>query len=133
MGSSAALDTAFLEEMSDYLRMPMRTQKPLGLLAIWTSHWRRQHSYMEARQERFKKVGVHELDAAIRYIWDGEDAKPNAALTVFRHFDSASVSYGLVGEDPETAWVLDYLLFERIHYLAIFTLPCCAWVHDRQG
>jgi hypothetical protein len=40
-------------------------------------------------------------------------------LTVFRHFDSASVVKGLVGEPPKTAWVIGYGLLERIHYLLV--------------
>ncbi|PLX59535.1 MAG: 9-hexadecenoic acid cis-trans isomerase, partial [Vibrio alginolyticus] len=42
-----------------------------------------------------------------------------AALTIFRHFDSASVVQGLVGEQPKTVWILDYALLERIHYLLV--------------
>jgi hypothetical protein len=38
---------------------------------------------------------------------------------VFRHYDSASVTPGLVGDYPETAWVIDYPIFERIHYLLV--------------
>jgi hypothetical protein len=38
---------------------------------------------------------------------------------VFRHFDSASVVRGLVGGTPKTAWVIDYPLLERIHYLLV--------------
>jgi hypothetical protein len=38
---------------------------------------------------------------------------------VFRHFDSASVVKGLVGEPPKTAWVIGYGLLERIHYLLV--------------
>ena len=52
-------------------------------------------------------------------IWDGDGRNPNAALTVFRHFDSASVVKGLVGEPPKTAWVIGYPLFERIYYLLV--------------
>jgi hypothetical protein len=51
-------------------------------------------------------------------LWDGEGHNDNAALTVFRHFDSASVEKGLLGGTPQTAWVVDYPLLERIHYLA---------------
>jgi hypothetical protein len=53
------------------------------------------------------------------YLWDGDGNNPSAALTVFRHYDSASVSYGMVGDYPETAWVIDYPLLERIHYLLV--------------
>jgi hypothetical protein len=40
-------------------------------------------------------------------------------LTVFRHFNSASVVKGLVGTPPKTAWVIGYPLLERIHYLLV--------------
>ena len=43
----------------------------------------------------------------------------NATLTIFRHFDAATVVKGLVGPQPQTAWVLTYPLFERIHYLLV--------------
>src|SRR6185295_19834681 len=55
----------------------------------------------------------------LHLIWDGDGANANAALTVFRHFDSASVVQGLVGEPPKTAWVISYALLERIHYLLV--------------
>jgi len=42
-----------------------------------------------------------------------------ASLTVFRHFDSATVVKGLVGRAPKTAWVVGYPLLERIHYLLV--------------
>jgi hypothetical protein len=40
-------------------------------------------------------------------IWNGGGKNPNAALTIFRHFDSASVVKGFVGDFPKTAWVID--------------------------
>ncbi|NOQ14226.1 MAG: isomerase [Methyloprofundus sp.] len=52
-------------------------------------------------------------------IWDGEGSNQNAALTVFRHFDSATVVTGLVGDIPLTGWVVDYPIFERLHYLLV--------------
>jgi len=52
-------------------------------------------------------------------VWDGDHTNPNAALTVFRHFDSATVVKGLVGPPPKTAWVIGYPLLERIHYLLV--------------
>lgn len=53
-------------------------------------------------------------------LWDGDrQTNTNAALTVFRHFDSATVVRGLVGAPPKTAWVIDYALLERIHYLLV--------------
>ena len=52
-------------------------------------------------------------------VWDGDGWNQNAALTIFRHFDSATVVQGLVGDNPKTAWVIDYPLLERIHYLLV--------------
>ncbi len=52
-------------------------------------------------------------------IWDGNGNNDNAALTIFRHFDTASVVKGFVGDIPKTAWVITYPLLERIHYLLV--------------
>jgi hypothetical protein len=52
-------------------------------------------------------------------LWDGDGTNDNAALTIFRHFDSASVVKGMVGQSPKTAWVIGYPLLERIHYLLV--------------
>ena len=38
---------------------------------------------------------------------------------MFRNFDSAAVEFGLLGDYPETAWIIDFPLFERIHYLLV--------------
>jgi hypothetical protein len=40
-------------------------------------------------------------------------------LTIFRNFDSAAVEFGLVGDYPETAWIITYPQLERIHYLLV--------------
>ena len=41
-------------------------------------------------------------------MWDGDGSNPNAALTVLRHFDSATVVQGLLGGRRKTAWVIGY-------------------------
>jgi hypothetical protein len=61
--------------------------------------------------------GAKKADLSV--IWDGDGRNPNAAMTVFRHFNSASVVKGLVGDAPKTAWVIGYPLFERIYYLLV--------------
>jgi hypothetical protein len=109
----------FINRMSDELQVPADGGSSLELLRIWTSYWKQQRRYLEHKQAWFKTVGKHNLNHAIKTIWDGDGHNPNAALTVFRHFDSGSVAYGLVGNYPESAWVIDYPLFERIHYLLV--------------
>lgn len=55
-------------------------------------------------------------DLHIDSLWSGELSNTNAALTVYRHFNSATVLRGLQGQMPKTAWVLDYHVFETIYY-----------------
>ena len=57
------------------------------------------------------------LDASS--IWPGRRPDDAPLMTVFRHFDSASVHRGLLGNLPKTAWVIDYPLFERIYYALV--------------
>jgi len=50
-------------------------------------------------------------------IWKGNNQEENdAILTVYRHFDSASVHKGALGDIPKTLWVIDYALVERLYY-----------------
>ena len=49
-------------------------------------------------------------------IWNGDGHNPNAILTIFRHFDTAVVTQGAVGDLPKTLFVLDYSLLERLVY-----------------
>jgi hypothetical protein len=110
----------FLDSMSEYFEMPVvEGDNTLGLLKVWNKYWDLQTRYMNTKQAWFEHIDTVSIDDAMDYIWDGEGGNPNAALTVFRHFDSASVSFGLLGDYPETTWVIDYPLLERIHYLLV--------------
>jgi len=109
----------YLNAMADYLATPAELEDTLRLLVVETHYGKILRKYEEAREKYAKRLEPVNLDEAMKYIWDGEGTNPNAALTVFRHLDSASVSYGLVGDFPETAWVLDYPTLERIHYLLV--------------
>ena len=103
---------------SDYMQMPTSTQT-FNLLAAYGKFWKDQKNYQQVRAEYFLSVYKKEGDKAFSGIWRGNGNNPNAALTIFRNFDSAAVEYGLIGDYPETAWVIDYSLFERIHYLLV--------------
>ncbi len=112
-------DAQFIGNMADDLQLPADRRSTLNLLSIWTDYWQRQRRYMETKQALFEKINTHDIRHAMSFIWDGDGTNPNAALTVFRHFDSGSVTYGLVGDAPETTWIIDYPLLERIHYLLV--------------
>ena len=110
----------FLDTVSDYLQLPAeRGDDVYNLFSIWTDYWQRYRHYVEAREARFREIPPVSLTQAMDYIWDGDGHNPDAGLTIFRHFDSASVRRGLLGDYPETAWVIDYPLFERIYYLLV--------------
>jgi len=52
-------------------------------------------------------------------IWPGEEADDAPLLSIYRHFDSASVHKGALGDLPKTLWVIDYPLLERIYYALV--------------
>ena len=107
-----------LDSVADYLQMPASTET-LKLVETYTRFWGGQKNYLEAK---FSLLEKHEADLrriGIGLVWDGDGTNRNAALTVFRNFDSAAVEFGLVGQYPDTAWVIGYPLFERIHYLLV--------------
>jgi len=112
-------DTEFLARETRNLSPPSEKGSDALILATWLDYSRRENRYLRAKSEymqsRFNKPSKVNLDL----IWDGDGRNPNAALTVFRHFNSASVVKGLVGEPPKTAWVIAYPLLERIHYLLV--------------
>ena len=109
----------FLDEMSKYLELPAEKGDFLRIKKVWNEYAGYQRTYMNARQAWFRQLPMQDIDSAMEYIWDGDGTNPNAALTIFRHFDSASVRNGFVGDFPESAWVIDYPLLERIHYLLV--------------
>ena len=105
-------------ELADYLQMPSSTQT-FNLLAAYGKYWNGQKAWLAWRENYFKEQYEEKGNAAFSGIWNGNGTNPNAALTVFRNYDSAAVEYGLIGDYPETAWIIDYPLFERIHYLLV--------------
>jgi hypothetical protein len=108
-----------LGHMADYLAIPSEQGGNISLLGSWKKYRKLERQYVQARFEQFSSMKQVDLEGAMDFLWDGDGSNPNAALTVFRHYDSASVSYGFTGAYPETAWVIDYPLLERIHYMLV--------------
>jgi hypothetical protein len=109
-----------LARQSDNFRLPAADGSDARLLlGSWRKLAEREDRVLAAKTAQVNRQfgGARKVDLSL--IWDGEGRNPNAALTVFRHFDNASVVKGLVGEPPKTAWVLGYPLFERIYYLLV--------------
>lgn len=104
----------------DLLRLPTGSSNT-GLLAPWVHYAELEKGYLQAKSKALQRRidGGMRLDLSL--VWDGgAERNANASLTVMRHFDSATVVKGLVGEQqPKTAWVIGYPLLERIHYLLV--------------
>jgi len=88
-----------------------------AVLTDWRNLAAQEQSYLAARAESLKRFAKTLGGPRLDMIWDGDGDNPNAALTVLRHFDNATIVRGLVGAPAKTAWVIDYGLFERIYYL----------------
>ena len=109
----------FLSEQGDDLKLPAGAESGIWSVAKWRSYAKAQSRYLKAKGD-FIRSNASALEAAgLNTFWDGYGTNPNAALTVFRHNDSATVVQGLVGTQPQTAWLIDYPILERIHYLLV--------------
>ncbi|MTH99880.1 peptidylprolyl isomerase [Roseibium sp. RKSG952] len=72
--------------------------------------------YAKLRDAEYRSNPAFQGGPAYPDVWDGDGENDQAHLTVFRNFDNASVITGFAGGTPETAWVIDFPLFERIYY-----------------
>lgn len=108
----------FLATNLKQLQLPV-VQESFTSLLKWRSYARKEVDYLKAKSTLMNKVLAGNNLANLSMLWDGDGHNPNAALTVFRNFDNASVVQGLVGETPQTAMILGYPLLERIHYLLV--------------
>ena len=123
-GKRHDLDPAFLETNDQLLHLPTELADTNRLLTAWIKYWPLEQKYMQAKFHYYAPqlpINIH--NALKEFVWDGVNGdgtvNRNAALTVFRNLDSASVQYGLLGDEPETAWIIDYSVFERLHYLLV--------------
>jgi hypothetical protein len=110
----------FLAREADSLRLPLvRTGTPIDLFR-WRRYAKAEQGYAKAKAKFLNtELNKAQRNLDIDDIWDGDGQNDNAALTIFRHFDTASVVKGFVGNVPKTAWVISYPLLERIHYLLV--------------
>ncbi len=112
-------DGHFLKRESANLRLPSSEGSQTSALIPWMRYADLEDRYLAAKGAYMKEVLTSPSDITLDIVWDGDGANTNAALTVFRHFDSATVVKGFVGDAPKTAWLIEYPLLERIHYLLV--------------
>jgi hypothetical protein len=117
-GLEAAKDPEFLAQEAKNLDLPAEHGSTTGMLR-WLQYARLEADFLRAKSRHLNERFGSGNPLVLKMLWDGDRKNPNAALTVFRHFDSASVVQGLIGERPQTAMLIGYPLLERIHYLLV--------------
>ncbi len=112
-------DAHFYQRESDNLRLPSSAGSDSTVLITWLRYSELENQYLAAKGAHMKSTITSPADINIDIVWDGDQKNTNAALTIFRHFDNATVVKGFVGDTPKTAWLIEYPLLERIHYLLV--------------
>jgi hypothetical protein len=110
--------TKALAENNQILGLPGEEGDRIGLMG-WTRYDDFGKRYLKKKDRFIDLLLAKDQGFGLANIWDGGGENQNAALTIFRHFDSATVTKGLIGDTPLTAWVIDYPIFERLHYLLV--------------
>jgi len=116
---NTALIVNFYAELQESIELPAANQSVYRPLALWRRYSKQQKALITSLDDYLTENNASIGDITLNAIWDGDGVNDNAALTVFRHFDSATVEKGLIGKPPKTAWVIDYALLEKIHYLLV--------------
>jgi hypothetical protein len=109
----------FLKLHFDNLRMPGEEGSDYKLYKalLKNKHYKSALDFFAARQQFYS---AHYPDGlGVESIWKGNRPDDQPVMTVFRHFDSASVHRGVKGKLPKTMWVIDYPLLERIYYALV--------------
>ncbi len=107
----------FLASQVDNLELPASTENIYRPINHWRRYSKKQTALLAAMDTYLSEMFAGRVSISLDVVWDGDGVNDNAALTVFRHFDSATVEKGLIGKPPKTAWLIGYELLERIHYL----------------
>lgn len=108
----------FMQQARQNIALPAEEESN-ALPTSWMAYAKLEKEYIKAKSTFIEQNIKDKIKVNLDLLWDGDKNNDNATLTVFRHNDAATVVKGLVGDTPQTAWVLTYPLFERIHYLLV--------------
>ncbi|MBB3103196.1 fatty acid cis/trans isomerase [Azomonas macrocytogenes] len=105
-------DPAYRIRTTPFLTLPGEFGTLGEIPNIWQRFRAQRNTYLNLRRMAYAKAPAPDWS----HLWLGNE---NALLTIFRQYDSASVQKGLIGEIPQTLWLLDFPLLERIYYLLV--------------
>lgn len=106
----------FIYQQAENLDLPSDFSVNNYTLTSWLKYSKKENSYINAQKEALSNKEIAHKFLGADTIWQGNE---NSGLTVFRNYDSGIVLNGLHGETPKTAWLINYPVFERIHYLLV--------------
>ena len=106
-----------IEEYSSVFGLANQKDTTINIPYQWDKYLKKETKLLNLQDSFLMKKADQGFKFDLDMIWDGDGNNDNAALTIFRHYNSASVEKGLLGNDPNTVWLIDYPLLERIHYL----------------
>ncbi|MBU0480522.1 MAG: fatty acid cis/trans isomerase [Proteobacteria bacterium] len=109
----AVNDSEYLERNIANLRMPIE-DRGRSILGAYLPYAEAQKRYVINRAIAYQEA--YPEGQVLGNIWDGDRAESDPFLTIYRHFDSATVIAGPVGGYPRSGWVIDFPLFERLYY-----------------
>ena len=87
-----SLNDAFLNATADYLASPAELENNYKMLSGRRYYTKLFQKYIDTKDLAAVDFEPVNINDAMRYIWKGDGKNANAALTVFRHLDSASVN-----------------------------------------
>ncbi|MEG1629337.1 fatty acid cis/trans isomerase [Pseudomonas sp.] len=102
-------DAEYRGQATPLLAMPGQIDDVGSIISLWHAYRDKRNEYEKLRRDTYADMPAPSWST----LWAGND---NALLTIFRHFDSASVTKGLIGDVPKTIWLFDYPLLERTYY-----------------
>lgn len=107
----------FMDKEASNLSLPIEKVDNALLKSFSDAYRECYERYYTAKKKLMQQLYPNGLP--LQSIWAGNKAEDAPLLTVYRHFDSASVHKGILGEEPRTMWVIDYAQFERIYYTLV--------------
>lgn len=107
-------DASYRAQVTSLIGVPGQDSDLTAVASEWKKYNEQRNHYVELRQAEYART--QPLGPLLDDIWDGDGWNHVALLTIFRHFNNAAVSRGLIGAVPETMWLMDYPLLERSYY-----------------
>ncbi|NOQ31586.1 MAG: peptidylprolyl isomerase [Helicobacteraceae bacterium] len=110
-------DNSFINSQIKNLSLPIEYSNQSIFKTFSNEYQNRAQKYMNAKYELYNKAYPNGL--GVESIWSGNNTLASPIVTVYRHFDSATVLRGVEGNLARTMWVIDYPLLERIYYALV--------------